>query len=74
MRKSQEVAMILEAIMAEGIMVDDRIRKAVSTGVKEIRAERFREKQAERREKYRRKIQKEERRKKKCTSGSKKSH
>ena len=66
--------MILEAIMSEGIMVDDRIRKAVNTGVKEIRAERFREKQAERREKYRRKVEKEERRKKKCTSGSKKSH
>lgn len=65
--------MILEAIMSEGIMVDDRIRKAVNTGVKEIRAERFREKQAERREKYRRKVEKEERRKKKCTSGSKKS-
>ena len=65
--------MILEAIMSEGIMVDDRIRKAVNTGGKEIRAERFREKQAERREKYRRKVEKEERRKKKCTSGSKKS-
>lgn len=72
MRKSEEVAMILESIMSDGIMVDDRIRKAVSNGVKKIRAERFREKQAERREKYHRKIEKEERRKK-CTSGSKKS-
>ena len=60
--------MILEAIMSEGIMVDDRIRKAVSNGVKEIRAERFREKQAERRERYKKK----EERRKKCTSGSKK--
>lgn len=72
MRKSQEVTMILEAIMSEGVMVDDRIRKAVKRAVKEIRDEKFREKRMLEREEYQEKMRKE-RRKKKCTSGSKKS-
>ena len=45
MRKSEEVAMILEALMIEGVLIDDRIEKAVKEGIKEIRRERFREKQ-----------------------------
>ena len=52
MRKSEEVAMILEALMIEGVMIDDRIEKAVKEGIKEIRRERFREKQMQKRVKF----------------------
>ena len=52
MRKSEEVAMILEALMIEGVLIDDRIEKAVKEGIKEIRRERFREKQERKRRQY----------------------
>lgn len=63
MRKSEEVAMILEALMIEGVMIDDRIEKAVKEGIKEIRRERFREKQLQKRVKFQKMEKARERRK-----------